>query len=230
LRAFRQKGEEVKVIRSEAECREIFREAGAFWLHDGNPARPHPILTSGRHSSGYFNAELVTQDPALLNKVCILITDRLRDAGFTRETLNRIVGPERGGRLVSYELASILTRFSSPVFCGGVYKDKDGRLTVLRNEVKDEKILLADDVLTTGNSVLETEEALHKSGASVMGFVCVLMNRSGMKKLGNMKIIAALTHHLPEWLRVECPLCENGSVPLRPKENWKLFARDYGKE
>ncbi len=45
-----------------------FTELGAYWLHDGNPNRPHALLASGNHSDGYFDASLVIADPALLNQ------------------------------------------------------------------------------------------------------------------------------------------------------------------
>ena len=48
----------------------MYEKGGALWVHDGNPLRPHALLSSGKHSDGFFNSELVMEDPSSFDEAC----------------------------------------------------------------------------------------------------------------------------------------------------------------
>ena len=83
--------------------------------------------------------------------------------------------------------------------------------------------VVAEDVMTTGGTTRKTVETLTKTGADVLGFILVLVNRSGQESLDGRRIIALIDHPMPFWEAEECPLCAQGSEAIRPKgrESWQ---------
>ncbi len=82
------------------------------------------------------------------------------------------------------------------------------------------RILLCEDVLTTGSSVGYTETAIFDAGGTTLPFILVLVNRSGLKEVNGKKVVTLIDHPMPMWMPDECPLCKQSSEAIRPKEEW----------
>ncbi len=150
-----------------------YKKRGALWLHDNNPVRPHALLTSGKHSGGFFNSGLVLEDPFLLDKACQDLLVLLTGAGCTvYKDVHRVVGPAMGAITLAHSLAYRIAgvTFSSQCFCSYTEKEVlDGENTMVfkRTSVKDgESVLAVEDVLTTGGSVDLTTTAIEKKAES----------------------------------------------------------------
>lgn len=213
-----------------------YRAKGAFWVHDGNPRRPHAILTAEklggkRHSSGFFDSELVMEDSFVLDKAALDLVRLLEKRGLKLNSVDRVVGPAKGAITLAHDVARRISgsrSCSRPCFRSYAEKetDGDGKRTFVfkRTAVRSgDRILLVEDVLTTGESVGLTAEAVIRAGGIVLPFVGVLVNRSGSEEIGGKRAVALVDHPMPAWAPEKCPLCKGGSTAIRPKENWAVL-------
>ena len=211
-----------------------YERRGALWLHDKNPKRPHALLTAGDHSSGFFNSELVMEDSTLLDEACFDLVQLLRESGVNLDEVDRVVGPAMGAITLAHDLSRLIAKQRRlPCLRAYTEKDTDGgnKLMVFKKTAihPGERILAAEDVLTTGESVDLTTTAVVKAGGIVLPFVAVLVNRSGLTEVGGKKIVALIDRPMPKWAPDECPLCQAGSEAIRPKgkENWARLNAEY---
>lgn len=207
----------------EAKWREQFSENGALWMHDGDPKRPHALLTSGNHSNGFFNASKVIERPRLLSEACEDLISILHDRIYCNSLPTMIVGSAMGAVTIAFEVArqlgfpNLRSTFTEPVLTAS---DKTMVLKRFEPSAKD-KALVVEDVLTTGGTTVKTINELKSHGIFVSSFVGVLVNRSGKKTLGGRAVVGLVNKRLPIWTPDECPLCKEGSAALRPKTHWK---------
>jgi orotate phosphoribosyltransferase len=208
----------------------MYESCKAFWLHDGNPKRPHALLTSGKHSNGFFNSELVMESPTILDSACRDLVKLLHDQGLVTHNVNRVVGPAMGAITLAHDLARHIT-LETRHPCLRAYTEKDNGVMVFKKTViqSDESIILCEDVITTGGSVDLTADAVAKAGGNVLPFIATLVNRSGLTTVGEKRIIALIECPMPMWTLNECPLCKEGSEVIRPKEkeNWARLTASY---
>lgn len=178
------------------EAVKIFTQAGA--LLNG-----HFILTSGRHSNQYMQCALVLQYPDYTEKLALHLAEKFRD-----ENVDLVIGPAMGGIIVAYEVARQLG-------VPGIFTErKDGVMQLRRGfEIKPgQKVLVVEDVVTTGGSVREVIEVVEKMGGVVAG-VGVLVDRSGGSIDFGVRKEAVLTMHIESWESDNCPLCQAGEMP-----------------
>ena len=198
---------------------ETFRKVGALWVHNGNPEYPHALLASGNHSSGFFNGSRVIENPALLEEAVRSLAELWRIGYGFGPHIERVVGPAFGAITLAHELGrelGVKTGFTEPV-----EEWVEKRMLLRRFTMKPgEVVLVVEDVITTGGTTQETIAELETHGAVVASAICVLLNRSGKENLDGRHIIALVNHPMPVWTTTECPLCEQGSMPIRPKEAW----------
>lgn len=220
---------------TEQEWIQQFHHRGALWIHDGNPKRPHALLTSGMHSSGFFNSGIVMEDPVMLDEIARGLMLLLVKQGFDTDSVFRVIGPAMGAITLANDLARHLS-MDRDISClsGFVEKaEKDGEpkhMVLTRTKVNPgDHILLVEDVLTTGGSVELTAKAVNDAGGIVVPFVAVIVNRSGLAEVGGRKIVALIDHPMPTWKPEECPLCASGSEAIRPKgtESWSRLNAAY---
>ena len=222
-------------IRTDEDWIKLYEEKGALWWHDGNPKRPHALLTSGKHSDGFFNSELVMEDPNSLNDACADLIMALRTTDFNFGSFERVVGPAMGAITLVHDLARLISRRRSwPCLRAYVEKKDKGasaQMVFRRTNIRSgEHILLAEDVLTTGASVDLTAKAVEDAGGVVLPYIVMLVNRSGLKEVSGRKIVALIDRPMSTWIPSECPLCRVGSEAIHPKtppENWKLLNDVY---
>ncbi|HRI44605.1 MAG TPA: orotate phosphoribosyltransferase [Fimbriimonadaceae bacterium] len=140
--------------------------------------RGHFVLTSGRHSDTYVEKFRILEQPQVLSAVCARIADRFRAA-----SIDVVAGPTTGGIIIAFEVARQLG-------CDAVYVEtEDGRRTLRRGARVDPgaRVLVVDDVLTTGRSLLETIGALCVEPAGI----AVLIDRSEANPFENQEYFAA---------------------------------------
>jgi orotate phosphoribosyltransferase len=191
-----------------ASIEELFARSGA--LREG-----HFTLKSGRHSGRYLEKFLVLQYPSMASEIC-----RRMAAELSRYDPTLVVGPTTGGVLLAFEVARQLTAvlgrevrgiFAEPVTAA----DGSPARRALRRGwpmANDERIVVVDDILTTGASVLETIEAIRAAGPAPLA-ACVVVDRSS-ETLEIAIPLHALGHiEIPSWAAEACELCAAG-VPL----------------
>lgn len=226
---------------------DVFKDRKALWIHDDNPRRPHALLTSGKHSTGFFNSELVLEWPGLMDQACTDLTQILREQmisdGFgvgNQLKIGRVVGPAMGAITLAHDMArtfgtarkkpcrrAFVEKFDLPHREG---EEKKKRMDFTRTALEpSEHVLLTEDVVTTGDSTLLAYNAVERGGGIVVPYLPVLVNRSGKTHVGNMLVVALIDHHMPTWEPDECPLCQQGSEALRPKadQNWQKLNAQY---
>ena len=139
----------------------IFKDSGA--LLDG-----HFVLTSGRHSSSYFQCAKLLQYPKYLELFSRNIADYFKDS-----EIDLVISPAVGGIVLGTEIGRVLQKRT--VFAERV----DGKMEMRRGfEIKlNEKVLIVEDVITTGGSVKEVMNLVEKFGGNIVG-VGVIVDRS----------------------------------------------------
>ena len=157
----------------------------------------HFILSSGLHSSKYVQCAQLMSNPNDAVKICQSLASKIKKE---LTDFDIILSPAMGGIIVGYELGKILDK--KTIFSERV----DGEFK-LRRDFKIEKgnkVLIVEDVITTGKSSLECVELIKKSKARLVGFAC-LIDRSKNKKLRN-KIISQVKLEIPTFNKKSLPL------------------------
>ena len=178
---------------------EMLRSAGS--LKDG-----HFLLSSGRHSGQYIEKFDLLRRPDATSMVCSLIADRFRP-----ECIDVVVGPTTGGIILAFEVGRQLN-----VRAAYAERGEDGRefrrgTTFARNA----RVLVVDDILTTGGSIRETLNALFRYPVEVVG-VAVLVDRSGSKVEFGVPLSALGSLNIPTWDADDCPLCRAATPLVKP--------------
>ena len=162
----------------------------------------HFLLSSGKHSNRYIQCAKVLRFPQYAEAVLSTVVDQIKDLD-----IDLVVGPAMGGVIVSYELGRQLNK--ETVFT----ERKDGVMELRRGfEVKPgAKIIIAEDVVTTGKSTIETKKALEALGGEVIGVACIA-NRTN-DDIG-MPIYSAIKLEIQVHDADSCPLCKAGELDL----------------
>jgi orotate phosphoribosyltransferase len=182
---------------------DLYRRSGA--LLEG-----HFRLTSGLHSPGYLQCALVLQHPPHAEMLGRAIADRTRDL---RATV--VLSPALGGVVIGHEVARALG--VRAIFA----ERQDGALTLRRGFViaENDRVLVVEDVLTTGGSTRETMQVARAAGGQVVGAASIV-DRSGhtgarLAELG-VPYVSLLSIDLPTYEPDKCPLCAQGVPVVKP--------------
>lgn len=192
----------------------IYKDANA--LLEG-----HFLLSSGKHSRYYLQSAKVLEDPKVAEQLAVELAKMIQASNLEIDT---ICSPALGGVLAGYELARALgKRF---IFAERV----NGEMTIRRGfEVKKgEKILVCEDIITTGGSALEAAKIAESMGGVIVGFAA-LANRGFCQRVGSFlegKPTCKLPNDAPFFALAdfefdiyepsECPLCKEGSTAYKP--------------
>jgi orotate phosphoribosyltransferase len=167
----------------------------------------HFLLTSGRHSNRYMQCAQVLQYPDYTEKLARDIAEKYKD-----DEIELVVGPAMGGIIVAYEVARQL-------HVPGIFTERQNGAMTLRRGFKinpGQRVLVVEDVVTTGGSVLEVMDIVKAQGGVVAG-VAVLVDRSGGKVEFGVKKEAVLTMNIESFAAADCPLCQAGQgAPVKP--------------
>ena len=179
---------------------DLFRRVGA--LLEG-----HFRLTSGLHSPGYLQCALVLQHPAAAETCGQAIADRVRNLGATV-----VLSPALGGIVIGQEVARALGVHA--IFA----ERQDGALTLRRGFTlsRTDRVLVVEDVVTTGGSTRETIAVARAAGATVVGATSII-DRSGAQQQGlDVPYHALAVVALPTYQPESCPLCAAGQPVVKP--------------
>jgi orotate phosphoribosyltransferase len=178
---------------------ERFRRTGA--LLEG-----HFVLTSGLHSTQYLQCALVLQHPSEAESFGRAITAR-----FGGQNVETVVAPAIGGIVIGCEVARALgVRW--------IWTEREGgRMTLRRGFTirPGEKVLVVEDVITTGGSTRETIETLRAAGALVIGAASII-DRSGGRADVGVPRVALATLDVPALAPAACPQCAAGLPAIKP--------------
>ncbi len=196
------------------DIRKIYEDAGA--LLSG-----HFLLSSGNHSPNYLQSAKVLEDPKKGELLAKELAKLIQSANIKVDT---VCAPALGGVIAGYELARALGVRSIFV------ERKEGVMQLRRGfEVKKgEKVLICEDIITTGGSALEAAKIMQKMGAEVVAFAA-LANRGFCKRFGNNKepkkecklpadipFFALADFEFDIYPPSNCPLCKEGIPAIKP--------------
>lgn len=220
--------------RTEDEWEHIVARHEILWCHDGNMKRPHALLTSGKHSDGFFDAgRLFFDHPRLARElVSDFVETKVQPAFQGRLAIGCIIGPAFGAITFARDVADAL----DTKFCFTVPKGEGSEKTFAlekRFSIAGQVVLPVEDVITTAGSIRKTIEVAESAGAIVPEAILAICNRSGLQEVGGRQIIAMFDIPMKTWDGIaDCPCCKEGSRAIRPKEktpedNWKKLTARY---
>lgn len=187
------------------EAHRAFDSAGAF-------LRGHFVYTSGRHGADYLEKFRILEDPKATIELAAMIAERFRPL---RPEL--VAGPTTGGIILAYEVARQLGVDAVYVERG----EKGGRVLRRGFEIlPGTRVLVVDDVVTTGGSVAETQACIANAGGVVIG-VGVLADRTAGRVATDVPFFACLTVDFPSYSPDACPLCADGIPIAAPRGSAK---------
>ena len=191
---------------TEAEVKDLFVKYGAI-------LEGHFLLTSGLHSGMYVEKFQVLQYPKATEQLCAGFADKFKD-----EKIDVVIGPVTGGIILAHETAK---HFGTRA----IFAERDnGRMTIKRGfEIKPgERVLIVEDIVTTGGSVMEVIDVVKEWGGIVAG-VAMLVDRSGGTVDFGAPAKALLTLNIKTYAPDDCPLCQQG-LPLVKRGSRKVPA------
>ena len=177
----------------------LFRESGA--LLEG-----HFQLSSGLHSSQYLQCALVLQHPNLAERLGRTLAGHFSDSG-----VQAVVAPAIGGIIVSYEVARALG-------VRALFTERESGVMTLRRGFRldpGERVLVVEDVVTTGGSTRETVEAVRTAGGEVVGAGSIIDRSGGAADVGARRVALAILA-VPAYDPADCPLCREGTPAIKP--------------
>ena len=162
----------------------------------------HFVLSSGLHTSKYIQCAKLLSFPHIANKICQSLSKKIKK---NFKNIDVILAPAMGGIIIGYEIGKLLKK--ETIFCERV----KGKFTLRRgfSIKKKSKVLIIEDVITTGKSSLECVKLINKSKAKLLGFACII-DRSSKK---NLKIKRKIISHL----KIEVPTYKKNKLPKHLK-------------
>lgn len=192
----------------EVEVNRILSKTGALVTDS------HIVYTSGRHGTAYINKDAIYPDTLATTDLCEMMAD-----DFRFDQIQTVVGPAYGGIILANNTAAALTRITTRDVAG-VFAEKtvDGKgfhfTRGYDRFVSGRRVLVVEDILTTGGSLLATVKLCEAAGAEVVG-AAALVNRGGVKpEDAGVKLLRTLLNiDMDSWAEDACQLCADG-VPI----------------
>lgn len=172
----------------------------------------HFKLTSGRHSDVYYEKFALLSQPVLCTRICEEMAERLKEAHPVT-----VVGPTTGGIIIGYDVARYLgirSIYAEAADSGAGRVFKRGF-----SLAKGERVVIVDDVLTTGKSLHEVIDLVKSYEAEIAG-IGVMLDRSNGKAGVDYPIFALATVAAESWESTSCPICAKG-IPLTQRGSRK---------
>ncbi|MEK9153975.1 MAG: orotate phosphoribosyltransferase [Patescibacteria group bacterium] len=197
------------------EVLDLLQKVGAF-------RSGHFVFTSGRHSDSYVNKDALYPYTHDTSKLCRAMAEQFRD-----KNVDVVVGPAVGAAILSQWVAYHLTEMNGREVYG-IYADKDpsmdsgqagkGGFILKRGYdklVKGKRVLVVEDLTTTGGSIKKVVETARALGADIVGAIAIVNRGSVTKELvGNPPVFSSLVElHMESWDEADCELCEK-NIPI----------------
>lgn len=177
---------------SESEIIQVFKDTGVM-------LEGHFLLTSGRHSDKYMQCARLFEQPKYSEKLCRELADRLKDT-----QIDLVVGPAVGGIIMSYEM-------SRQLGVPNVFAERQEGTMVLRRGFEipqGAKVVITEDVVTTGGSVKEVIELVENLGGEVVAVASMVDRSNGSVDFGR-KFEALLPMEVVSYEADACPICKD---------------------
>jgi orotate phosphoribosyltransferase len=168
----------------------------------------HFILSSGLHSDKYVQCAQLLSKPKKAKDICISLAEKIKQ-NFKK--IDLILSPAMGGVVIGYEIGRILNL--ETIFAERI----NGNFQLRRGfEInKQNKILIIEDVITTGKSSLECSNLVRKAGAEIVGYACIIDRSNGQSKIKN-KIISQVEINIPTYNKDDLPEHLKKIKPKKP--------------
>jgi len=158
----------------------------------------HFVLSSGLHSPKYVQCAKLLSFPNKANKICKSLSSKIKK---NFKNVNLILSPAVGGIIIGYEIGKLLNL--ETIFCERV--NKKFKLRRGFSIKKNARVVIVEDVVTTGKSSLECVKLIKKAKAKILGFACII-DRSNKKNLKiKKKVISHLKINIPTYKKSELP-------------------------
>jgi len=158
----------------------------------------HFVLSSGLHSSKYIQCAKLLSHPNLADKICKSLAYKIKK---TFKKIDLILAPAMGGIIIGYEIGKILKK--ETIFCERV----KGKFSLRRGFKikKRSKVLIVEDVITTGKSSMECLKLIKKNSSSVVGFACIIDRSTKQSNKIKKKIISQIKINVPTYKKKDLP-------------------------
>ncbi|WP_034849963.1 orotate phosphoribosyltransferase [Clostridium hydrogeniformans] len=164
----------------------------------------HFLLSSGRHSDRYCQCAKLLQHPDKAEKVLGVVCEKLKDVEF-----DLVVGPAMGGVIVAYEVGRQVKK-------PAIFTEREnGEMTLRRGfEIrKGQKVVITEDVVTTGKSFKEAAKVVEEHGGEVVAVACIVDRSS---KEMDYPLYSAIKLNVESFEADECPLCKENIPYVKP--------------
>jgi orotate phosphoribosyltransferase len=176
-------------------------------LKTGALLKGHFMLSSGLHSGQYLQCAMLLSRPSYAAKLCKTLAKQ-----FSKDKIDIVIGPAYGGIILSYELARALG--AEAIFA----ERKDGIMQLRRGFTirQGQRVLIAEDVITTGKSVKEVIKAIKPYKPRIVG-IASLIDRSNKKDIfKNTRLQCIKKINIKTYKPSTCPLCKEGIPLVKP--------------
>lgn len=166
----------------------------------------HFLLTSGKHSGRYLQCAQLFKYPEYSQKITSELVEK-----FKYEEIDLVVGPAVGGIILAYEVGRQLN-------VRNIFMEREnGKMTLRRGfDIKEgEKVLVVEDVVTTGGSVKEVIDVIKEKGGEVIGVGSIVNRCSGNIKFEE-ELRSVIEFEIETFEKENCPLCKEGTKAVKP--------------
>ncbi|RKD34352.1 orotate phosphoribosyltransferase [Thermohalobacter berrensis] len=181
------------------EILEVFKKAGVL-------LKGHFLLTSGRHSEEYIQCAQLFKYPNYSETISKILADKFKD-----KEIDIVIGPAIGGIILSYEVAKQLGVKS-------IFAERENGVMTLRRGFKinkGDRVLVVEDVVTTGGSVKEVIDIVKEKGGEIVGVGCIVDRSTGERKF-NEELNSVIKFNIETYNKDECPLCKKDIPVVKP--------------
>jgi len=166
----------------------------------------HFQLTSGKHSNKYLQCAKIFQHPDISAEISKDLAEK-----YDGYDIDIVIGPAVGGIILAYEVARQLE-------VRALFAERENGIMTLRRGFEIQpgsKVLVVEDVITTGGSVKEVIDVVRSAGGEVVG-VAAVVDRSGGKALFDVPFKSAIKIDIEVFDPLDCPMCKSGSKAVKP--------------
>ena len=169
----------------------------------------HFILSSGLHSSGYVQCAQLLSKPKSASKICDSLAKKIKSSF---KNFDIILSPAMGGVIIGYEIGRLLNK--ETIFAERV----NGEFQLRRDFLikKNNKVLIVEDVITTGKSSLECSKLVNDFGAKIVGYACIIDRLNKHQTIINDKIVSQIKLDIPTYTKEKLPKKLSLIKPVKP--------------
>ena len=169
----------------------------------------HFILSSGLHSSTYVQCAQLLSKPTSASKICVSLAEKIKSSF---QNFDLVLSPAMGGIVIGYEIGKLLNK--ETIFAERV----NGEFKLRRDFIikKSNKVLIVEDVITTGKSSLECSKLVSEAGASIIGYACIIDRLDKDQKIIKDNIVSQIKLNIPTYSKDKLPEKLSSIKPIKP--------------